>query len=178
MLRSFDYIDPSLAEKIKTLELELRKVEQSKEEILGNKKLGPSTRDRLLQYQSECSGNIKKMLAEEKDKLAEYLDQQTNVITKTNRTSASKIVKSHNNTLNQSTRIDFSSVDDSKSLDLTTKTEINRKISSFYLPETQRQNKKGKYATRTMPRLKRLRKRLTAQQKLISMLVTWVKIYY
>ena len=99
-------------------------------------------------------------------------------MTKTNRTSASKIVKSHNNTLNQSTRIDFSTIDDSKSLDLTTKTDINRKVSSFYLPTTERVKKNGKYATRTMPRLKRLNKRLTSQQKLISMLVTWIKIYY
>ena len=62
MFKSFDYIDPTLAQKIKTLELELRKVELSKEEILGNKKLGPSTRDRLMQYQTECSANIKKLL--------------------------------------------------------------------------------------------------------------------
>ena len=178
MLKSFDYVDPLLAQKIKTLEAELRKVEQAKEEILANKKVGPATRDRLIQYQSECSTSIKKLLSEEKDKLAEYLDQQTNVVTKTNRTSASKIVKSHNNTLNQSTRIDFSTVDDSKSLDLTTKTDINRKVSSFYLPTTERVKKNSKYATRTMPRLKRLNKRLTSQQKLISMLVTWIKIYY
>lgn len=99
-------------------------------------------------------------------------------MTKTNRTSASKVGKSHNNTLNQSTRIDFSTVDDSKSLDLTTKTEINRKVSSFYLPPTERVKKNGKHATKTKPRMKRLKKRLAGQQKLISMLVTWIKIYY
>ena len=63
MLKSFDYVDPLLAQKIKTLEAELKKVEQAKEEILANKKVGPATRDRLIQYQSECSTSIKKLLS-------------------------------------------------------------------------------------------------------------------
>lgn len=62
------------------------------------------------------------------------MDDQTTIITKTNRTNwQNKSIKSQNITLNQSTKIDFSSTDDSKILDQTTKTEQTRKISSFFL---------------------------------------------
>ena len=48
------------------------------------------------------------MLAIERDKLAEYIDEQTIVITKTNPSQSNEITKSHNMTLNQSTKIDLS----------------------------------------------------------------------
>lgn len=44
MLKSFEYVDPLLAQKIHSLESELKKVHQSREEILNNKKLTVATR--------------------------------------------------------------------------------------------------------------------------------------
>jgi phage shock protein A len=64
MLNSFEYVDPILAQKIHTLEMELKKVRQTQEEIMSNAKLMPNTRDKLLRYQKECSQNIERMLAE------------------------------------------------------------------------------------------------------------------
>jgi len=58
------------------------------------------------------------LLATERDKLAEYLDQQTNVITKENREQQARPSHKHSFALNQSTRIDLSS-DESKSFDAT-----------------------------------------------------------
>lgn len=82
-----------------------------------------------------------------------------------------------NQTLNQSTRIDLST-DDSKSLDAT-KIDINRKITSFYMPTTERQPIcNAKYGNSSLVRVKRLKKKVCNQQKLIKMLVTWIKIYY
>jgi hypothetical protein len=82
-------------------------------------------------------------------------------------------------TLNQSTRIDYST-EDSKSLDLTTKTEANRKVSSFYLAAaTQRPPVQSeRYGNKNRLKIKRLKKKVSNQQKLINVLVTWVKIYY
>lgn len=74
MLRSAEYIDPVLAQKIVNLEAELHKIQSSKNEILNNRSLQVSTKNKLLKYQIECEQNIKKLLSEERDKLAEYLD--------------------------------------------------------------------------------------------------------
>lgn len=51
MLKSFDYVDPTLAAKIHTLEQELKRLEQSKREIMSNSTIVPTTKKKLLQYQ-------------------------------------------------------------------------------------------------------------------------------
>lgn len=117
------------------------------------------------------------MLDEERDKLAEYLDKQTTSITKSSRLSVSRQTKS-NQTLNQTTKIDFSSTDDSRNLD-TTKSQVNGKVSSFYVPSTETNYaEKGRKSSTKLVRMKRLKKKVSDQQKLIKMLVTWIKIYY
>ena len=60
------------------------------------------------------------------------------------------------------------------------KTDIPRKISSFYMtgktiPLNTTAQKGGDMNRR---KIKRLRKKVCDQQKLIKMLTTWVKIYY
>ncbi len=60
------------------------------------------------------------------------------------------------------------------------KTDIPRKISSFYMtgktiPLNTTVQKGGNMNRR---KIKRLRKKVSDQQKLVKMLTTWVKIYY
>ena len=84
-----------------------------------------------------------------------------------------------NITLNQSTKIDFST-DDSKSLELS-KTDANhRNVTSFYIPPPTSRVivNNRKFANKTQSKISRLKKKVNCQQKMINMLVTWIKIYY
>ena len=72
------------------------------------------------------------MLNEERDKLTDYLDEQTNVITKENRSTHLKHSHKPSVNLNQSTRIDLS-IDESKSFEGTSHSEQYKKITSFYI---------------------------------------------
>jgi len=51
MLKTLDYVDPHLAQRIHKLEEELKRSKESKTEITNNKRLMTSTKDKLLNYQ-------------------------------------------------------------------------------------------------------------------------------
>lgn len=170
MLKSLDYVDPHLAERIHRLERELTRLEQSKRDIMSNATLLPTTRTKLLRYQAECEDNARALLSAERDKLGEYLDHQTNLITKTHRQMISAHTK-HNATFSQSTRIDLSS-DEAPSMD---SGHVGR-IPKFML--TQNQKLERPYADKHRVKVRRLKNKVEKQQKVISMLVTWVKIYH
>lgn len=84
---------------------------------MGNPSIMSKTKEKLIKYQDECLENTKKLLANEKDKLAEYLDEQTTVLTKNNREHQFRQSHKQSVGLNQSTRIDLT--DDSKSFEAT-----------------------------------------------------------
>lgn len=52
---------------------------------MNNSSIQATTKAKLLRYQNECESSTRKLLGEERDKLAEYLDKQTTVVTKENR---------------------------------------------------------------------------------------------
>lgn len=62
MLKSFDFLDPSIASKIKTLEEELQRVQQSKKQIEEDPQIAVSTKSRLISFQDECYEHTNKLL--------------------------------------------------------------------------------------------------------------------
>ena len=141
----------------------------------------PATKSKLVSFQDDCYDHTKKMLNDERDKLTDYLDEQTNVITKENRTTQLRHSHKPSMNLNQSTRIDLST-DDSKSFEGTSHTEQYKKITSFYIEEGRKQKEKEKESSKRLgqrdrARIRHLRKKVSKQSQVIKMLVTWVKIY-
>jgi len=65
---------------------------------------------------------------------------------------------------------------------MTTKTDRYRKVSGFYTngQSTQRESivNLSKYGNKYRVKEKKLKSKIDKQQKLINMLVTWVKIYH
>ena len=51
MLKSFDFLDPTIASKIRTLEKELQRVKQSMERIRNDPSVLPATKSKLMHYQ-------------------------------------------------------------------------------------------------------------------------------
>ena len=141
MLKSFDYLDPSIASKIRTLEQELDRIKESKQKIVDDPGIRAATKSKLISYQDDCYDHTSKMLNDERDKLTDYLDEQTNVITKENRSTHLRHSHKPSLTLNQSTRIDLST-DDARSFEGTSHTEQYKKITSFYIEEGRRQKEK------------------------------------
>lgn len=56
------------------------------------------------------------------------------------------------------------------------KTDVNRKISTFYLPA--KPNSNVKYGNKTLLKIRRLKKQVLDRDKIIKLLVSWIKIYY
>lgn len=81
--------------------------------------------------------------------------------------------------MNQSTRIDIST-DDSKSFEATRKSEtFTKSINSIHFKHADHDNVNyNNYANRNRVKMRRLTKKVGQQQKMINMLVVWVKIYH
>lgn len=62
MLKSFDYVDPLLSQKIHTLEQELLRLQASKLSIVNDTAILPTTKAKLIRYQSECEQSTRQLL--------------------------------------------------------------------------------------------------------------------
>ena len=81
MMKSWDFVDPKLAQKYHEITQEIKDLKAKRIEIKHNSKLSISAKQKLLAYNDECLQDLQRIMNKHKEEMADYFDEQVYVLT-------------------------------------------------------------------------------------------------